>query len=185
MTPNIKYIDVKKIIAESNSRLLKSLPNFIVEIIIRLVGQNEMNRILNKYSGDIGIDFLPKVIEEFNLTLEIEGVENLPQDGKCFFVANHPFGIIDGLVLTYIVSHKYGSVKAIANEGFLMIPQLRPLVAAVNVFEHSPREYLMALEELYKSEVPITHFPSGEVSRKYFGEVQDAAWQKIPWKNFQ
>jgi len=178
MPSEIKYIDVKKVIGQSDSNLLKRLPSIIVRLIIRLVRQDAINHILNKYSNDIGINFLPKVIEEFNLNLEIVGIENLPENGKCFFVANHPFGIIDGLMLTRIVSRKYGRVKGIANEGFMMIPQLRPLVAAVNVFDHSPREYIEALEEVYNEDVPISHFPSGEVSRRYNGKIQDTVWQK-------
>lgn len=178
MPSYIKYIDIKKVIEQSDSNLLKRLPGVIVRLITWIVRQDAINHILNKYSTDIGINFLPKVIEELNLKLEIEGIENLPEDRKCFFVANHPFGMIDGLVLTCIVSGKYGSVKGIANKGFLMIPQLRPLVAAVNVFDHSSREYITALDEVYNEDVPISHFPSGEVSRQYHGKVQDSAWQK-------
>jgi putative hemolysin len=178
MPSDIKYIDVKKVIGQSDSNLLKRLPSVVVKLLTKLVQQDPINHIINKYSNDIGINFLPKVIEEFNLNLEIVGIENLPENGKCFFVANHPFGIIDGLVLTRIVSRKYGSVKGIANEGFMMVPQLRPLVAAVNVFDHSPREYIEALEEVYNDNVPISHFPSGEVSRRYKGKIQDTIWQK-------
>lgn len=31
---------------------------------------------------------------------------------------------------------------------------------------------------MYASDLPITHFPAGEVSRVYQGVVQDAPWQK-------
>lgn len=175
---DIKYIDIAKIIDESNSNLLKKLPRFIVKIIAKIVRQDEMNTILNKYSDYGGAEFLIKMIDEFNLKIEIDGKENLPENGKCFFAANHPFGIIDGLISTHILSEKYGSVKAIANDAFMFIPQLRPLIAAVNVFEHSSKEYLKALDETYKMEIPITHFPAGEVSRLYKRKVQDSAWHK-------
>lgn len=178
MPEKVKYIDIKRVINQNNSVLLKKLPRFVVRFIILIVRQDQMNSILNKYSNDTGKYFLPKIIEEFNLNLEIEGIENLPERGKCFFVANHPFGIIDGLVLTRIITRKYGTVRAIANEVFMIIPQLRPLIAAVNVFDHSSREYITALNEVYNQEVPISHFPSGEVSRRYDGKVQDSDWQK-------
>lgn len=175
---DIKYIDIQKIIGESNSEALKKLPGFVVRMIASIIRQDEMNRILSKYADHSGVDFLIKIIDEFNLKLEIEGQENLPENGKCVFVANHPFGIIDGLVLTRIVSEKYGSLKAIANDAFMFLPQLRPLIAAVNVFEHSSKEYVKALEDTYNTEIPMTHFPAGEVSRCYNGKVQDSAWQK-------
>lgn len=177
-TSEKKYIDIAKIIGESDAGVLNKLPKFIINLIARIIRQNEMNRILTKYEDYTGIDFLPKMIEEFNLKLEIEGKENLPENGKCFFASNHPYGILDGLILTLTVSEKYGDLKAIGNDAFMFLPQLRPLIATVNVFGRSSKEYVKALEETYHSEIPITHFPAGEVSRRYKGKVQDAEWQK-------
>jgi putative hemolysin len=174
----VKHIDTAKILRESNSELLKKLPGWVVTLLAKIIRQDGMNRIIEKTKDNIGPDFLTAVIKEFNLNLVVEGKENLPENGRCFFVANHPMGIIDGLVLTSIVCEKYGSLKAIANEAFLFVPQMHPLVAAVNVFEHSSREYVNALEETYNSETAITHFPAGEVSRLYNWKVQDSPWQK-------
>lgn len=175
---DIKYIDIAKIIKESDSEVLKKLPGFIVKWIAKIIRQDEMNRILVKYSDFTGVDFLIKMIEEFNLSLDIEGKENLPENGKCFFASNHPFGVIDGLVLTRVVSEKYGPLKAIGNDAFMFLPQLRPLIAAVNVFGRSSKEYIKALDDTFNSGTPVTHFPAGEVSRRYKGKVQDSAWQK-------
>ena len=175
---DIKYIDIAKIISESNSEILNKLPGFAVKWIAKIIRQDEMNRILDEYSDYTGLNFLTKIIEEFNLKLEIEGEENLPENGKCFFVANHPFGVIDGLVLTFIVFNKYGNLKAIANDAFMFVPQLRQLIAAVNVFGRSSKEYVKALNETYNLEIPITNFPAGLVSRLNDGRVQDSAWQK-------
>ncbi len=173
-----KYIDIAKIVSESDSEVLKKLPGFIVRLIAKIIKQDEINRVLSKHSKSIGIDFLPAMIREFNLTLQIEGKENLPENGKCFFASNHPFGVIDGLILTRIVSEKYGTLKAIGNDAFMFLPHLRPLIAAVNVYGQSSKEYIKVLDETFNSEVPITHFPAGKVSRRYKGKVQDAEWQK-------
>lgn len=175
---NEKYINVEKTIRETNSKLLTKLPTFIVKLIVKIIKQEEINRFLNKHSELTGRDFLLKIIEEYNIKIEVVGKENLPENSKCIFVANHPFGLIDGLVVTYIVSEKYGALKAIANDAFMLIPQLHPFIAAVNVFESSSKEYLKAIDETYHTDIPITHFPAGEVSRLYKGKVQDAKWQK-------
>ncbi|GAB1475101.1 1-acyl-sn-glycerol-3-phosphate acyltransferase [Bacteroidota bacterium] len=175
---DIKYIDIEKIISQRNAGLLNKLPKFVIKIISNIVYQDEVNRIMNKYSHLVGPEFLRAVIDEFNIKLEIEGLENLPNNKRCFFVANHPFGFIDGLVLTYIVSGKYGELKAIANDAFMYVPQLHPFIVAVNVFEGSSKEYLMALDKTYKDDIAITHFPAGIVSRKQKGKIQDFAWQK-------
>ncbi|HRT34325.1 MAG TPA: 1-acyl-sn-glycerol-3-phosphate acyltransferase, partial [Bacteroidales bacterium] len=178
MEQEVKYVDIRKILSEGNSTFLQSLPRFVTNIIAGIIKEDELNYIMNKYKDFIGKDFLPEIIDELNLKIEITGTENLPESGRCFFVANHPFGIVDGLILTYIITQKYGTVKAIANEAFMYIPQLRPLIAAVNVFEGSSREYLQALEEVYNGNDPISHFPAGEVSRKYHRKVEDCDWQK-------
>ncbi len=173
-----KYIDIPLAIEKSNSKLLKALPKFIVRGITKIVRQDQMNRALNKYSECEGKAFLDRMIEELNLTLEVEGKENLPESGRCIFAANHPFGIVDGLVLTHTVSEKYGELKAIANDVFMLIPHLHPFIAAVDVFKGTTKAYLKGLDEVYSSNVPITHFPSGRVSRRIGGKVQDLPWQK-------
>jgi putative hemolysin len=174
----MKYIDISSYIMTSNLKILKKSPGFIIKWIEKIIWQEEMNQILTKYSDYEGVDFLNKMIEEFNIRIEIKGKENLPDNRKCFFISNHPFGIIDGLVLTKIVSDRYGALKSIGNEEFMRIPHLWPLIAAVNVFGRNPKEYLIALEEIFNSNVPITHFPAGEVSRLYAGKIQDYRWKK-------
>ena len=174
----MKYINITKIIKESNSRKLKRLPGFIIKWIEQIILQEKMNQILTKYSDYKGLEFLPKIIEEFNITLEVDGIENLPENGRSFFLSNHPFGLIDGLVLTKIVADKYHVLKSIGNEVFMYVPHLRPLIAAVNVFGRNSKDYISVLENIYNSDDPITHFPAGEVSRLYNGKIQDCQWQK-------
>jgi putative hemolysin len=174
----MKYINIATIIEESNPRKLKSLPGFIIKWIEKIIRQDEMNRILTKYSDYQGLEILTKIIEELNIKIEVEGKVNLPENNRCFFLSNHPFGLIDGLVLTKIVGDKYHALKSIGNEAFMYVPHLRPFIAAVNVFGKNPKDYITALEKIYDSDVPITHFPSGEVSRLYGNKIQDCPWHK-------
>lgn len=154
------------------------MPGFLIGLFKKIIKQDELNHILNKYEQDIGVAFLASVIKEFNISLEVKGLENLPENGRCIFVSNHPFGIADGLALTKTVSDKYGAFKAIGNDAFMLIPQMRPVTAVVNVYGQTSREYVLALDEVYASGVPMTHFPAGEVSRHYHDKIEDAEWQK-------
>jgi putative hemolysin len=174
----MELINVEAQIRNSNSTFLKRLPNFVIKGLAKIAHQDEINRILTKYEDAVGIEFLPKILKELNIQVEIEGLENLPENGKCFFVANHPFGIADGLILTHTVASKYGDFRAIGNEVFVLIPQLRPVIAAVNVFGTNPKEYIQALDDVFNSEIPITHFPAGLVSRIRSYKVQDNTWHK-------
>jgi putative hemolysin len=173
-----KHINLEEALKRTQSKGLRRLPIIIVKILERFIYQDQINAVINKYIDFTGINFHPEVIKEFNLKLDIRGSENLPDHSRCFFTANHPFGVIDGLVLGCVVGQKYGDLRAIGNESFLYVPNLRPLIAAVNVFGSSSREYVEALNEVYNSDVAIAHFPAGEVSRIYDGKIQDSPWHK-------
>ena len=174
----MKYIDVAKSIQESNSGFLKKLPRFLIRLIEKILKQDELNVILEKYKNCHGADFHHSIVKEFNLNFVISGIENLPENGRCFFIANHPFGIVDGLALTQTVIDKYGTFKAIGNEAFEFVPNLKPYIALVNPYGLSSKEYVLELEKVYQSDVPITHFPAGKVSRHYQGKIQDPVWHK-------
>ncbi len=178
MATSIQYIDIHKVLMDSKSNFLKSLPKFIVALLKIIIKENEINRILSLYADCKGKDFLPKILFELNIKAEIEGLENLPDNGRCFFVANHPFGFVDGLILTNLIAEKYGDFKAIGNEVFMLIPHVRPIIAAVNVFGINPRNYLLELNKIFASDLPITHFPAGSVSRVKKCKIVDSAWQK-------
>lgn len=171
-------LDIKTILRSSDSKFLRNMPGIVIWIIAGIIRQKRMNRIMDKYRDYIGVDFLPKIIEELKLNVQIEGLHNLPETGKCFFVANHPFGVADGLILTNTVGQKYGRLKAIGNEAFDYVPNLRPLVTYVNVYGRTPKDYIQALDTIYRSDSPITHFPAGSVSRKDNGKIEDSEWQK-------
>ncbi len=173
-----EYINIHKLIKASDSKFLKRLPDFAIYLVKLIIRQNEINRILSVYANFEGVDFLPKIIDELNIKVEIVGKENLPENGRCFFVANHPFGFVDGLILTNTVGEKYGDFRAIGNNVFMLIPHLKGNIAAVNVFGTNSREYILELERVFNSDIPITHFPAGIVSRIKKGKVEDSDWQK-------
>ncbi len=174
----MKHIDLASSIKESDSDFLKKFPSFLVRRLERIIKQDEINAILDKFKDCEGADFHRSIMKEFNITLIVEGLENLPENRKCFFLSNHPFGIVDGLILTKTVIDKYGTFKAIGNESFRFIPNLRPYIAYVNPYGMSSKNYVSELEKVYRSDVAITHFPAGEVSRWYNGKIQDRPWQK-------
>lgn len=173
-----KYIDLEASIRKSKSDFLKKLPRFVIRWLELLIKQDLMNDFLWRSRDCKGVEFHNRISTELNLTFDIQGLENLPENGHCFFVSNHPFGILDGLTLTRIVLEKYGDLRAIGNDAFMLIPNLRPYIAQVNVYGRTARESVEELEKIYASDLPITHFPAGLVSRKVNGKVQDSEWQK-------
>ncbi len=171
-------INISHIIKNSDSKFLKSLPNFVIKVIIKIFRQKELNRTINKCSDYDGIDFMTKFLEELDIKIEIEGKENLPENGKCIFVANHPFGLLDGIILTNVIGNKYKQIKIIGNEALMFIPNLRSIIANVSVFGKNPKKYFIELNKVFASDIPIIHFPFGLVSRFYKFKIQDKSWKK-------
>jgi len=173
-----KYINLAKILKEEHPALYKKMPRLVIKTLELIIKQKGMNMAINKYIDHDGVAFTERMIEELNLRLDIVGKENLPENGRCFFVANHLYGILDGMILGNIVGNRYGSFMGISNDAFKLIPQLKSTTTSVNVYGKSAKDQVLKLEEVYKSNIPINHFPAGEVSRKYNGKVEDKAWHK-------
>ena len=171
-------INIARIIKNSNSNFLKNLPDFFIKAIAIIIRQKSLNKLFSDNSDYIGVTFPPKVIEYLNIKIKIKGKENLPDNGKCFFVANHPFGFIDGLILLSIVGEKYGDLRMISNDSLKYIDNLNPITVNVTVFGQSSRKYITELEKVYKSDLPIITFPAGLVSRIKNYKIQDIEWKK-------
>jgi putative hemolysin len=174
----MKHIDIEREIREGNVKALKKLPNFLIRIIERIIYQDKTNAIFDACEGLEGVDFQNKLIEIFKLKLDIQGQENLPDQSKVILFANHPFGILDGMIASKITLDKYGDFKGIGNDAFRFVPNLKPYVVNVNAYGRTSKESINELEEALKSDVAINHFPAGEVSRHYQGKIQDREWRK-------
>jgi putative hemolysin len=149
-----------------------------IKILERVICQKRLNQIINKYIDEDAVGFTDRMVEELNLTLTIIGKEKLPENGRCFFVANHLYGVLDGMILANLIGNKYGRFMGISNDAFNLIPQLKTMITSVNVYGKSAKSQIIELDKIYKSDLPINHFPAGEVSRKYNGKIQDRQWHK-------
>jgi putative hemolysin len=174
----LNKIDLSAAIRQSDSPFLKNLPAFVIGWLRKLICEDRLNALLEKYGHLDAMRFREGIIGELGLKLHIHGRENLTDSGRCLFVANHPFGVIDGLTLTHLVQQKYGDFRSIGNDAWKFVPPLFPHILVVNVYGMSGRKALQKLEETLQSQVPITHFPAGEVSRIYDGKIQDCLWHK-------
>ncbi len=173
-----KVINVRKQLKEDNPKLYKKIPSFALSILEKIIHQKQINVIVDKYKETYGIEFLGNIIKEFNVTIKKIGAENLPSKGRYVYCANHPIGVFDGLAIVSVIGENFDSVKSIGNEAFLLVPNLRPIIAMVNVYGRSPKKIIEALGNLYASDSQICNFPSGEVSRVIKGNIIDGKWQK-------
>ncbi len=111
-------------------------------------------------------------------------VQKIPKQGPLVFVANHPFGVVDGMALCKIALQARGNFRILIHA---MLCQDRDLAAyflpidfreTKTALKNNIHAKRLALEYL-NQDIPILIFPSGLVStadRKGFGRVVDAPW---------
>ena len=100
------------------------------------------------------------------------------------FVANHPFGVVDGLALCDMAIKARGNFRILINAMLCKDKDLAPYFLPIDFKEtksaikNNIRTKKMALECL-KEDIPLLIFPSGYVStadRKGLGKAMDAPW---------
>jgi putative hemolysin len=171
-------IDIGREFRNSNSGFFRSLPGFIVRRIEKLICQDEINAAIFRSRDKTGVPFINDILEGWNVNVEIAGIENIPTVGRFIFASNHPVGGLDALAFYSLIYRFFPDVKSPTNELLGRIPNLRPVMLAINVFGRNTREVALKLEELFESDSQIMIFPSGEVSRRKNGIISDPVWQK-------
>ena len=76
-TAQNNLIDLRKIFTAKVPKLMKYMPNWLFRKIQRLLHEDDINEILTKYADKQGLDFINAVVADFNLEVELKGVDNL------------------------------------------------------------------------------------------------------------
>ena len=118
------------------------------------------------------------------VSYDAERLMALPQQGPLMFVANHPFGVLDGIILCDMALKARGDFRILLNSLLCQDCQLAPYFLPID-FEQTReairtniRSKQLALQYLSR-DIPVLIFPSGMVStanRLGFGDVVDAPW---------
>lgn len=173
-----KAISIREIFSDKSPRLAKLVPGFAYNYLNRILHLNYINYILEKYGHLKGIDFVDKIIQDFNVKEHVHNAENIPSSGKYIFASNHPLGGFDSMLLMKNVYEKLGDLKFLANDILMTVPNLSPVFVPVNKHGGHPRQAARALTKAYTSDNQILIFPSGLASRKIKGQVVDLEWKK-------
>ncbi len=173
-----KYIDLKKMIASKNPKLLKWLPGFILNYLIRIIHQEEINDFLRRNNHLQNIDFCIQVVKEFEIDVDFFGLENIPKDGKIVLASNHPLGGMDAMALVAGLKGHREDIKFVVNDLLLNLVSLRGIFLGINKHGRNGTTMKEQLHELFSSDQCICIFPAGLVSRKIDGQVIDLEWKK-------
>lgn len=174
-----KFIEIEKVIAEKNPRLLKTLPGFVISYIKRVIHQDQINDFIAIHGDKYGFDFIDKIIEEFGVTVTTKGIENVPNQGGIVLASNHPLGGLDALAMMLELSKKRKDMRFIVNDILLSFKNLKELFIPVNKHGKSGAESVKMINAQFASEEITLVFPAGLVSRKQEGGViKDLEWKK-------
>jgi len=172
-------IDIEKVFAEKNPRLAKRMPRFILSWIKRIIHQEEINQFLIKHQDKKGIDFAQAIIDEFKITLKVNGRENLPKDGRYIFVANHPMGGLESVGFMRLVYDVFPEkIRFPVNDVLLNLKNFNPIFVPINKYGAMGKDASKQMIDLYDSDYQILFYPSGMVSRKIKGQIVDLEWKK-------
>lgn len=174
----IQQINLEEVLRQKNPRLLKFLPSFIIRYVKKIIHQKELNLLLTETKDDFDFEFIKKSLSHFQITVESVGSENIPINGGCIFVCNHPLGGIDGIAVLDQIGKIRLDVKAIVNDLLMNLKNLNNLLIPVNKHGKNLSANLKRIDEVYALDECILVFPAGLVSRKQKGIIEDLEWKK-------
>jgi len=181
VTQSLFLVDVEGILRTKAPEAYKKTPGIFIKCLKWIIRQDGLNDFLKKNNGAEGVDFMKNAVEYFNITLQLEGEENVPQNDQRFiFASNHPLGGLDGICLSAVLGNKYaGKIKYLVNDILYFLEPLRPIFVPINKHGRQAKGGAEAINEAFSSENQIVTFPAGLCSRKQKGKIEDLEWKKM------
>jgi len=170
-------LDVERVIANKNPKLLKIIPGFIIRYLKRIVHQDQINPFLIRSANIKGLEFAIDTLEEYRITYSTRGLENIPDEGRFIFASNHPMGAMDGIALIVAVGEKFKDMKFPVNDILMNIKGLDTIFIPINKHGANSKEAANQLDNAYSSDSQILMFPAGLVSRKQKKGIIDLEWK--------
>lgn len=174
-----KFIDVKRLIISKNKNLLKWIPGFVIRWIEKIIHQDEVNDFMTRQKGKDSFGFSKGLVEDFNLTLNLRGMEHIPKmDQSCIFASNHPLGGLDAIAIIHLFREVRPDIRFIVNDLLMGVKNLEDKFIGVNLVGKNAVQSLQKVEEQFASDTATFLFPAGLVSRKIDGKIEDLEWKK-------
>ncbi|KIC29675.1 lysophospholipid acyltransferase family protein [Leisingera sp. ANG-M6] len=160
----------------------------VIRLMENSTGRLNLIRRAAGYEQEVaaGRDFWTVMAERYGLTLDIAGgaLANIPQDKPVILIANHPYGILDGLMMGHILAQTRGDFRILANHVFRKAEDLNKVILPVDFAE--TREAMQTNLQTRKEALSylgqggaIGIFPGGTVSTaaRPMGHPMDPGWR--------
>ena len=171
-------ITVRQLFRDKNPRLARFIPGFVYRYLHRILHLDFVNEILRLHGDKRDLEFVKSAIDMFHVTVDVRGIEHLPDRGRFIFASNHPLGGFDGALLIRELGEKYDGVKVLVNDILLNINNMDGIFVPINKHGAQVMKNVRMMDEIYRSDSQILTFPSGLVSRRRNGVIKDPPWHK-------
>ena len=140
----------------------------------------------NYNDPDFNINFWAKALKILNINYEVDGKVNIPSSGPCLIICNHPFGIVDGLIISALVAEVREDYKILINEELAEVNHIKKYLFPLS-FKKTKGAKISninsknkAIKHLKNNGLLIT-FPSGEVatSKFIFDKAKERDWKPL------
>jgi putative hemolysin len=165
----------------------------LIRALENLTGRRSLIARANGYHQDIaqGRSFWQVMPERFGLSLQVIGgsPSHIPTKGPLVVIANHPYGILDGLMLGNLLDSIRGDFRILANSVFSQAEDVNRVLLPIS-FDDSKAAVRLNLESrstalsYLAGGGAIGVFPGGTVSTsaKPFSRPMDPSWRNFTAK---
>ncbi|MEO0603594.1 MAG: lysophospholipid acyltransferase family protein [Myxococcota bacterium] len=163
----------------------------VEQITGRVALGRRYDRALN--SGDPA-GFFGRVLRELQIDVDlpVDHEARVPAEGPLLIIANHPFGVVDGLILCDLAARRRGPFKILLHMGLTREPALQPYMLPVDMSSDEQAQKTnrasikAALQEL-RGGGTLLLFPAGGISTAVGlqGPITDLEWHPLVAKLFK
>ena len=111
----------------------------LIKLMENATGRVKLMRRARGYEKDIsqGQSFWNVMVQRYGLSLDVINgfLDSIPRNGPLILVANHPYGILDGLMMGHILSLVRGDFRILANQVFNNAEELSRIVLPISFNE--------------------------------------------------
>lgn len=171
----------------SKVKITPALNGVLQKPLSKILSIDALDTLYNKAHNAPGETYTDKILSALNVNLDVSepDLSQIPKEGPCIIVANHPFGGIEGILMASILQKIRPDFKILANYLIGLIPELRDLFIFVDPFAQkgSAKRNISPLKQAHKwvnEGGLLVLFPAGAVSHLKLTErvVSDPPWKK-------
>lgn len=103
------------------------LQRAVIQAIEKIGGQRKLKKLYFQHQKSVkgGENFFDAAIRLMRMKVEFDeqALANVPQKGPVLFIANHPYGVLDGITLTWLATKIRPDTKVLANDVLCQAPE--------------------------------------------------------------